>query len=233
MAAVPTVSENPVVQRHYAVQLGVSKSLGDAIARIPLAASSQDYLRIVAALVNQYQGGVIALAADYYGDMRAQASVASPYRVPTISPAPEDAIQAYIDEATKELDGLSEVYERQVTEFAQNLAISAGTDELFTAIDEDPERVRWARVTRSAACSFCLMLASRGAVYRTEDSGSFRPHRGCRCDVEMAWSTSTYEPPAHIRAAQSLWSESTTDVDGTKAKQNAFRRALAAERRGA
>lgn len=231
--ATPTVSSNPVVQRHYAVQLGISKSLGEALARIGVSPSSPDYLRIVSALVAQYQGGAISLARDYYGDMRDQAAVRSAFRVPTISPAPEGAIRAYIGTATEELDILSVDYERQVAEFAKNLAISAGTDELFAAKDADPERVRWARVTRPQACSFCLMLASRGAVYRTEDTATFRPHKTCRCDVEMAWSTSSYEPPAHVRAAQRLWSESTADFQGEKAKQNAFRRALAAERRAA
>ncbi len=231
--ATPTVSSNPVVQRHYEVQLGISKSLSDALARIAVLPSSPDYLRVVAALVAQYQGGAISLARDYYGDMREQAGVRSAFRPPTISPAPERAIQAYIGKATEELGTLSADYERQVAEFAKNLAVSAGTDELFAAKNADPERVRWARVTRPQACSFCLMLASRGAVYRTEDTATFRPHKTCRCDVEMAWSTSSYEPAAHIRAAQHLWSESTAGVDGTKAKQNAFRRALAADRRGA
>ena len=46
--------------------------------------------------------------------------------------------------------------------------------------------MRFARVpTGSETCTFCLMLASRGAVYHTRESaGTFRCfHRGCDCKV--------------------------------------------------
>lgn len=45
----------------------------------------------------------------------------------------------------------------------------------------------WRRVPEAGACSFCLMLATRGAVYRTArtagEANSY--HRFCRCDAQL------------------------------------------------
>ena len=45
----------------------------------------------------------------------------------------------------------------------------------------------WRRVPEAGACTFCPMLATRGAVYRTAqtagDGNSY--HRHCRCDAEL------------------------------------------------
>jgi hypothetical protein len=231
MPAPPTVSDNDLAQRHYVVQLALAETLAKAIQKIRVAPTSPDYLDAVAALVYQYQLAAIALAVEYYQQARDAADVDGPYRIPVVTPWALAAIVAYLRAAAATVDATR--FAEMVSDVAQNLAISAGTDQLFSAISGDPTKVRWARVTRPDACSFCLMLATRGAVYRTEQSGSFRAHVKCRCDVEMAFSTATYEAPAHIRAAQRLWADSTAGVSGTKAKLNAFRRALDAERNGA
>lgn len=52
----------------------------------------------------------------------------------------------------------------------------------------------WRRVPEAGACDFCLMLASRGAVYRSRKTASRdvhrlkRSHRVCRCGVELETS---------------------------------------------
>lgn len=223
----PTVSRNPVVQEHYAAQLALSAALQQATLR--MAGGPADHLDAVALLTHQYGLAAVSLARDYYLDLRDQAGVSGSFRPPVVAPMPVDNMAAYFESA---LADLTSELDQQVADFAARLALNSGTDELFASIEADRQRgtrVRWARVTRPGACSFCLMLATRGAVYRTESSANFRPHKGCHCDVEPTFGP--YEPPAHIRAAQVLWSESTDDVKGSRAKQNAFRRALDAERR--
>lgn len=42
------------------------------------------------------------------------------------------------------------------------------------------EGVRWARYASASACDFCLMLASRGAVYHSEDA-ALAAHDHCKC----------------------------------------------------
>ena len=50
----------------------------------------------------------------------------------------------------------------------------------------DPLKPRWARVPSGAeTCPFCVMLASRGFAYRSEESaeGRFHGHPGCDCRI--------------------------------------------------
>lgn len=72
--------------------------------------------------------------------------------------------------------------------------------------DKDPHRPRFARVPRgNRECGFCIMLASKGFVYRSADSAGatkrFHPH--CRCMVVPSWGDSTlkisgYDPAAYL-----------------------------------
>jgi hypothetical protein len=158
----------------------------------------------------------ISLAADYYDDARDFAQVAGPYTPPVLAPWDEASLRAYIDTALEtfskqfETDSLS--FDAQVDQLVAQMALDAGSREIFEAIKNDPKPTRFARVTRPGACAFCLMLAARGAVYRTEETAGFRAHTFpglCQCDVEPVWNVQGYEPPAHIRAAQSLYADST------------------------
>lgn len=222
--ATPPVSENPATRQHYAAQLALSNSLASAIQRLD--AGSGDYVTQVADLAHEYSYGAITLASDYYTEVRDLAGVDTAYQPIVTSPWSADSIGAYIDTSVSDIG--PDLIQNKVTSVAQKLALDAGSNDLFANIANDPKARRWARVTRGNGCAFCLMLASRGAVYRTESSANFRAHPGCHCDIEPLFGN-YYEPPAHIRAAQSLWSESTGDVTGSKAKQNAFRRAVYAE----
>lgn len=229
MTTVPRVSENPVVQQHYATQLGLTAALANAFDGL-----GPDYRRALAALTREFQAAAISLSADYYTELRETAQVPGTYRPPVIDPWSDGQLSAYLDAATKGL--LDEVEQEQALSTSQRLTLDSGHDEIFAAMDADPKRPRWARVARPDACSFCLMLAARGAVYRSKDSAGFQPHtmfegRGgdCRCGVEVSFTS--YEPAAHVRAAQSLYSEATADLPRGADRANAFRRALYAERK--
>ena len=64
----------------------------------------------------------------------------------------------------------------------------------FTAMRNmkaDPTHPRWARVPRgSNPCSFCVMIASRGFAYLSEETADFGKtfHDGhCHCDIVCSW----------------------------------------------
>lgn len=228
---VQRASDNPVAQEHYAAQVGLASAIAKALAQLRTPRLTNE----AAALAQEFSLAAISLAADYYDDIRDYAGVGGSYRVPVISPWSADALEAYIDAAletfAQQLTAGIEI-DAQVDALATQLALDAGSREIFAAIDNDPEPTRYARITRPGACSFCLMLAARGAVFRSEESSSFRAHTYpglCRCDIEPVWNVNAYEPPAHIRAAQSLYAESTADSMSPAEKRNAFRRAVYAE----
>lgn len=51
---------------------------------------------------------------------------------------------------------------------------------------------RWQRITDGDPCAFCALLASRGAVYRSQSSGGFQAHRACACSAEMVMRNSGF-----------------------------------------
>jgi hypothetical protein len=58
----------------------------------------------------------------------------------------------------------------------------------------DPTRPRWARVPRGAVtCAFCLMLASRGFAYLSDESAGLHNsfHTHCDCDIVPSWGKQT------------------------------------------
>lgn len=55
----------------------------------------------------------------------------------------------------------------------------------FQIIDPASPFTRWRRVPSPGACGFCIILATRGAVYRNPEVAR-RGHANCRCVVEAA-----------------------------------------------
>lgn len=85
----------------------------------------------------------------------------------------------------------------------------------------DPKRVRYARVpTGAETCDFCLMLASRGFVYRSEGTaGAGHTHYACDCRCLPGWDgmeVEGYDP-------QSIYDRWQDAVDA-KAKERAERK---------
>lgn len=83
---------------------------------------------------------------------------------------------------------------------------------------------RWARVPGPYACDFCLMLASRGAVYESEKSASttsgdrgtrpegLRFHDRCSCHIVESFSD--HDLPGITKALNREWYEVTWDSSG-------------------
>jgi hypothetical protein len=61
------------------------------------------------------------------------------------------------------------------------LALKGGRQTITEAVAQDPKAKGWERVIAPGACSFCSMLASRGAVYRSRESAKFLAHDHCHC----------------------------------------------------
>lgn len=77
---------------------------------------------------------------------------------------------------------------------------------------------RWSRVTNPGACSFCRMLAGRGAIYRSETNFASHDHCGCSLISEFGVSGPVpYVPSAKNisdadRARVRAWLKANPDV---------------------
>jgi hypothetical protein len=65
---------------------------------------------------------------------------------------------------------------------ASYLALEGARELITEAVKADPQALAWMRMTTSGKpCSFCSMLESRGAVYKTESTARFQAHNHCAC----------------------------------------------------
>lgn len=61
----------------------------------------------------------------------------------------------------------------------------AGRRQMRRNAERDPAGVRWARMPIGETCAWCLMLASRGAVYLSEESAGSGGHFHAQCDCQI------------------------------------------------
>jgi len=111
------------------------------------------------------------------------------------------------------------------------LVLQGGRDTIEHTARRDEQAVGWARVTDGDPCYFCAMLAGRGAVYLSQDSGGFEPHDRCGCEPEPIYNGQDHKLPGRAGEFSKLWRDSTAGLSGKDAR-NAFRRAYEAQRRG-
>ena len=179
-----------------------------------------------AALVARYGQVSAMLAAQYYEAARLDAGVAGRFSPVPADPADLDAVTEVVKWATRDLwTPEPDVAPARAAAVAatEKLVLDAGRDTITGAVLADRKARGWARVTQPGACYFCVMLATRGAVYKTEATAGFQAHDHDHCHPEPVFTA--YEPSAQVREWQALWSESTAGHSG-KAAIAAFRAAL-------
>lgn len=151
------------------------------------------------------------LAADFYDELRARFGISDGFtatvdsgREPT---ATEGAVRAFAQDL---------VDEKPIAQFVGKCADRLDYETRLASnkcveqnARRDPKKPRWARVpTGFETCTFCIMLASRGFVYHTEETAS-HAHAHCDCRVVPSWDTKAaivegYDPDYYLRIWQRL-----------------------------
>lgn len=114
--------------------------------------------------------------------------------------------------------------------------LDGGRDAVLNSVAADKQALGWARVTDGNPCYFCLALASRGAVYKTEQTASFEAHDHCGCTAEVVYEGAPM-PPLTAQW-KSIYNAAQRDAlasgdlqhgeNSSKARLNAVRRHLVA-----
>lgn len=113
--------------------------------------------------------------------------------------------------------------------------LNAGRQTVIDSVAADPHALGWARVTDSAPCAFCAMLAARGAVYKSEHTADFHAHDHCGCSIMPVYrdsrlpQTSLRWRDLYNRAQRDAEASGELDRGTSNDRLNAFRRALEAE----
>lgn len=158
----------------------------------PLAALLRD-------LVGDFGPMVGAVAADWYEQLRLTEANLSDTYTALLGELPADEVltdtagwassAAYID-TDKALHDAGTALDRLL------LNVDRGTIE--TNVDRDQAAPRFARYASPNACAFCAMNASRGPIYRSEESAAGKYHRSCRCIAVPVWDARGYHEAAFV-----------------------------------
>lgn len=151
-------------------------------------AAAAEYLPLLA----QTYGEVSATAAaDFYDAARADSM--APGRFVADMPPSGAAVQAsrsvgwataplFSQDAAGALGRMSTV--------ADASALQVGRDTIIHNSNRETVWVRWARVPVGKTCAFCLMVASRGPVYRSAETAGREFHAKCDCQPVPSWDRS-------------------------------------------
>ena len=142
---------------------------------------------IMEGFVQGYDDVAAEFAAQWYDDLaeRGGSRLQQAVTMTTYRPEKVDSVARY--QAKKLVKGGDAAFAMACGEFARNDAFRSLNETIIANVGRDKDRgARFARVpTGLETCTFCLMLASRGAVYHTrKTAGEFRHfHRRCDCKV--------------------------------------------------
>jgi hypothetical protein len=241
-----------LAEQHRQAQLEVrSRALRDFLLLWPLwTGDESSFASLVQAakpLVTVYRSASSAVASSYYTAARAMDGISSPF-VPRLAPAAPDSQLAGSMYATGQAAARSALAAGQSPAQARQTALTrvsgaltrhvldGGRATILSSVQADEKALGWARVTDGDPCYFCLTLASRGAVYKSEQSADFEAHDHCGCAAMAVFRRDTAIPgldrwqSIYDQAQQYGLDESLLQPgeNSSAARLNAVRRYLAA-----
>jgi len=207
-----TAAGEQLVERHRQAQLQIrAQALRDYLTLWRGWQGDDDsFLQIASAvvlLVQLYRGMSSAVAADFYELLRREEGVRGtfpPRLAPEIGreqvagtlwllgpekvrrvPRPlrdDDAIGRELDALTEAVRAAMDTAFVDTSGAVTKMVLDGGRETIVESTKADPAAVGWARTTDGDPCAFCVMLASRGAVYK-EDTVGFQAHAHCGCSA--------------------------------------------------
>lgn len=144
------------------------------------------------------------LAADFYDGLRARFGIADGFTAEVDSQrepeATEGAVRAFAHELDSSMPNVS-AFQRLCVDRIDYETRLAANKCIESNARRDPKKPKWARVpTGAETCEFCIMLASRGFVYHSEETAS-HAHANCDCRIVPSWDKSPtaqgYDPDAY------------------------------------
>ncbi len=181
----------------------------------------EEAARILSVQADVYSRAAAALAADWY-DAQGRAAGMRLDRAVTAVTVDEESLSKTVHyQMGKCVGGDVGGFCDALGEWAENQAKRALNETIVANAKRDKKKgVRFARVTSGRnTCSFCLMLASRGAVYHTRKSAGElgQYHRHCSCKIVPSYSGNQYEGLVeghNPKDALKLWSR-VAEIDAT------------------
>jgi len=249
------------VARYRTAQIGLTRllvrdmrTLRRLIRAANLQESVADWIDAVRLVVDRYGATSATLAIAFYEAERAAAGVAGRFTAaPAEGPAAEQ-VAAGLRWATKDLwprdEATASVAQREPLDVrleqamkkaemvAQKLIADQGRDTVRQSVRQDRGAVAYARAAALGGCSFCKLMASRGAVYKNAqtagreaderfsgDASVVKFHDNCHCAIIPVFRGQRFELSSHAAEWDRLYREYAQGHSGDQLRL--FRRALA------
>lgn len=149
-------------------------------------------------LISTYGSAAAGLAADRYDELRADSVATGAFRAALADPLPDEQVEAVTRWAIGPAFGDKadpSAALTMLTDATQRLVRQQARNTVALNVERDPFGASYARVPKGkTTCAFCLMLASRGAVYGSKKSAETirnsgkHYHTKCDCEAEPVWS---------------------------------------------
>lgn len=154
------------------------------------AALEQALFDVMPSAVDTWTLAASAVAADWYDREREQAEVSGAFSA-IVEPLGDLGALALAGWAAQPLQteppevAVESVRSRVEGGMSKRIVNSANYTITGSTV-ADPKARGWERVTRAGACDFCIMVASRGGVFR-ESTARFACHERCYCRARPVW----------------------------------------------
>ena len=217
-------------QRQLAIALAASRAIGalwrQRIDPARMADSWASIKDMVLALVRQYFQASAADSAQTYESMRVLADLG--HRPIRMADLPLQELERVVGSqgpghffqqlpVVEDPLAASDAADLSLQASSARLALKGGRQTMVDAVHSDPLATGWERTISPTACSFCSMLASRGAVYKSQKSADFRAHDHCNCTAIPVFEGQDASQQSQQLAEQ--WQQVTRGKSGASARK--------------
>lgn len=144
-----------------------------------------------------------SLAVAWYDEIRDESNPSTAYSPTIIGDPATDWIEREVESLRADLEGDLEQQMQRLTDELDALVekeVARGfRDTVLGNARTDQEAIGWSRIARGNACKFCVMLAGKGAVYRSESTATFASHKSCHCAARPAFRNGENGPEASVQ----------------------------------
>lgn len=146
-------------------------------------AAREALMDLLPELSAMYGAAAATLAADWYDEMREAAEVDGRFRAIPVDLPDREQTDILARWAVGPLFAEEPDFDSAKSLAAggfYRLVADADRETILRSLRSDPRGTGWSRRTTGKSCSFCQMIAGRGAVYSAE-TANFSSHNSCDC----------------------------------------------------